>query len=48
MVSKPKLAQKIFQIEGHMQGSKRVPMKPVREYGTGMPSKSTSKTKKKK
>lgn len=31
--------QKTFQENAHMQGSKRVPMKQVKEYGTGLPFK---------
>ncbi len=31
--------QKTFQDNGHMQGSKKVPMPMVKEYGTGLPYK---------
>lgn len=31
--------QKTFQDNGHNQGSKKVPMKQVKEYGTGLPYK---------
>ena len=31
--------QKTFQENGHIQGSKKVPMKQVKEYGTGLPFK---------
>lgn len=31
--------QKTFQDEGTYQGSKKVPMKQVKEYGTGLPFK---------
>lgn len=34
-----KANQKTFQENGHMQGSKKVPMKQVKEYGTGLPYK---------
>ncbi len=33
------LAKKILQVEGNMQGSKKVPMKQTKEYGTGAPFK---------
>lgn len=39
MVTKKGLASKIFGENGNMQGSKRVPMKAVKEYGTGLPYK---------
>lgn len=35
MVKKQALAKKIFGENAHMQGSKDVPMKQVKEYGTG-------------
>lgn len=31
--------QKTFQDNGHYQGSNKVPMKMVKEYGTGLPFK---------
>jgi hypothetical protein len=31
--------QKTFQENGHMQGSKKVPLTMVKEYGTGLPYK---------
>ena len=31
--------QSTFQDNAHMQGSKKVPMKQVKEYGTGLPFK---------
>ena len=39
MKKKPGLAQKMFQVEGNMQGSKKVPMPEKKEYGTGAPFK---------
>lgn len=43
MVKKQGLAKEIFQNNANMQGGKRVPLKPVREYGTGMPVKKGKK-----
>lgn len=43
MVKKAGLASKIFQTEGHKQGGKRVPLPPVREYGTGVKAMSPAK-----
>ena len=39
MTKKQSGKQKSFQGEGHMQGSKKDPMKQVKEYGTGLPFK---------
>lgn len=39
MEKKKKGSQKDFQKEGHFQGSAKVPLKPMREYGTGLPAK---------
>lgn len=45
MVKKAGLAQKIFQANGHMQGSKKVPLPAKKEYGTGLPAKAPKKRK---
>lgn len=43
---KSKLANKIFGTEATMQGSKKVPMKQNKEYGTGAKFKAPPKMKK--